>query len=160
MAVNLFDAIQRKDVESLTEALAQLSSTFNFNRETFDSEAWGDVTALDFAVYQEFPEGVILLLARGVDPNIRSLVIGLTEYGAPLMATPLHYVCRKTGTNNIRIAQSLLSHGASPNEGDDFLSSPLSYSIKIGNYSLFELLLNNGGDPLKQETYGHVNMDR
>ena len=66
-------AIQDKDILTLTDALNQLGEAYDLNQhDEYNPKCLnvgGYVTLLGIAIFHEFPEGVELLLARGHSPN-------------------------------------------------------------------------------------------
>lgn len=89
----------------------------------------GDESPLRVAAFHNFHEIVQLLLARGVDPDLR----GEAEHWSPL------YDAVRGGHE--RVAQMLLDHGADINAG---LRSSLDIAVRRGNLDMVRFLLERG----------------
>jgi ankyrin repeat protein len=84
---------------------------------------------------------VKLLLARGVDPNLRDSVGRPGHHPHIINRTPLHVAAVFGKTN---IAEVLLEHGANPNVFDDDSESPLTLAAWKGNLQLIKILVRYG----------------
>jgi ankyrin repeat protein len=86
------------------------------------------------AASSDFPDGISLLLERGVNVNAKEAKDGKTS---------LH--CASIEGSN-KCVKVLLDAGADPSCVDNFKCSPLMYSILCSKYNVAECLINAGSD--------------
>lgn len=100
MAFAFRRAIQAGDLPSLIEAVDNAGDDVNL-----DALVQG-CTALSFATYVDYPEGVDLFLSRGAKPDVQSYIMDLYHWKGT--EAPLHTVNRKAGRQNLKIARLLI----------------------------------------------------
>jgi ankyrin repeat protein len=96
-------------------------------------------SALGLAAFFGHPEALSLLLEAGADPN--------TASRNPMQVTPLHSAsAHRIPDVSLRMAESLLGAGASPNVQQQGGWTPLHQAAAHGHVELLELLLAHGAD--------------
>lgn len=106
---------------------------------------------LYFSVNNDDPDGLRLLLAKGVDPD--TIFCGYDPLGKSLFWCPLHFCCEK---GRRRCAEVLLDAGANPDVGDRWCMTPLMYAIQTEWHDMAEVMLSHGASVDLQDTKGRT----
>jgi len=129
-----------------------------------DIENVGGRTPLHFAAEQMHVDMASFLISRKADVNAR--IRGLPDkrreglyscdHDSATGRTPLHLAaasrCSKPDSRdpvscNTKMCELLIGNGADPNALDYKNETPLYHAALLGNYEIFEYLLNHGSDP-------------
>ena len=158
----LYYAAWTRDIKSLRR-LCNARKNFKYLKTAIDS----GVTPLHLAVYQNFDEGIDLLIKLGVRKNCLikeidiqpihiaaslgslSSIKHLLDAGASVKdtdangQTALHWAARYGRTNCVR---ELLREGSNPNSRDDHNETPLCLAFRFGHILSVKELIRSGAD--------------
>jgi len=124
------------------QQIAKFGDVSKLDSKSINSQDDEGMTPLAWAIVQERPDAVRLLLDKGADPNIPNKN-GLT---------PLDHACGRNKAVGKQLAELLLAKGAevNPKNAD---STPLSWAVASDNTELVALLLERGADPKARGGY-------
>lgn len=133
----LLEACRLGAIRIATHLLDQGASPGYFSQEGY--------SAIHYAIFEQHPKVIDLLLKAGVDPGIKSR--------DRLNGTPLMYA---VSLPDVFISQLLIDHGADVNAVDANGDHALNWATYSGNVAQMKLLIRSGADLNLRSKHGDV----